>query len=81
VAARDRGRDEFFGLFVNRLDALGALRDGVTPSRAIDIIRVVNTTEAYADLTTRRGWTVANWKDWLTDLLSGQLLRVRSDPS
>lgn len=81
VAARDRGRDEFFGLFVNRLDAIGALRDGVTPSRAIDIIRVVNTTEAYADLTTRRGWTVANWKDWLTDLLSGQLLRVPSNPA
>jgi AcrR family transcriptional regulator len=81
VAARDRGRDEFFGLFVDRLDALGALRERVTPSRAIDIIRVVNTTEAYADLTTRRGWTVADWKEWLTNLLSGQLLRVPGNPA
>jgi len=75
VAARDRGRDEFFSFFVGRLEAMGALRDGMTPSHAMDIIRVVNTTEAYADLTTRRGWTVAEWKEWLTNLLSGQLLR------
>ena len=80
VAARDRGRDEFFGVVIDRLETLGALRDGVTPSRAMDVIRVINTTDAYADLTTRRGWTVAEWKQWLTDLLSGQLLRVRSDP-
>jgi AcrR family transcriptional regulator len=74
VAARDRGRDEFFGGVVDRLHALGALRDGVTPSRALDIIRVVNTVDAYADLTTRRGWTVAEWREWLTELLSQQLL-------
>jgi AcrR family transcriptional regulator len=75
VAARDRGRDEFFGFFVARLDAIGALRHGMTTERAMDIIRVVNTIEAYADLTTRRGWTVADWKEWLTGLLSGQVLR------
>lgn len=74
VAARERGRDEFFGAVVDRLEALGALRDGVTPSRALDMIRVVNTVEAYADLTTRRGWSVPEWKVWLTDLLSTQLL-------
>jgi len=74
VAARDRGRDEFFGIVVNRLEALGALRDGVSPARAMDIIRVTNTVTAYADLTTRRGWTVAEWKAWMTDLLCSQLL-------
>lgn len=74
VAARDQGRDQFFGLFIDRLEALGALRDDVTPSRAMDIIRIINTTEAYADLTTRRGWTVADWKEWLTGLLGEQLL-------
>ncbi|HEV2121518.1 MAG TPA: helix-turn-helix domain-containing protein, partial [Chloroflexota bacterium] len=30
VAERDRGRDEFFGVVVDRLDALGALRPGLT---------------------------------------------------
>jgi AcrR family transcriptional regulator len=74
VAFRDRGRDEFFGFVVGRLQALGALRKGVTQSRAMDIIRVINTTEAYADLTLRRGWTPAEWKEWLTGLLGDQLL-------
>jgi hypothetical protein len=74
VAFRDRGRDEFFGFVVGRLQALGALREGVTQSRAMDIIRVINTTEAYADLTLRRGWTAAEWKEWLTGLLGDQLL-------
>jgi AcrR family transcriptional regulator len=74
VAARDRGRDEFFRVAIDRLAALRALRDGLTPSRALDIIRVLNTVEAYADLTTRRGWTAAEWKQWLTDLLCVQLL-------
>jgi hypothetical protein len=35
---------------------------------------VVNTVEAYADLTTRRGWTVTEWKEWLNELLTEQLL-------
>ncbi|HEV2036055.1 MAG TPA: helix-turn-helix domain-containing protein [Candidatus Dormibacteraeota bacterium] len=74
VAARDRGRDEFFRVVIDRLAALRSLRDGLTPSRGVDIIRVVNTVEAYADLTTHRGWTVVEWKQWLTNLLCEQLL-------
>ena len=77
VAARDRGRDEFFSAFVDRLAAMGALRPALSPSRAVDIIRVVSTVEAYRDLTERRGWTDALWKEWLTDLLANQLLGVR----
>ena len=53
---------------------MGALRLGLSPARALDIIRVVNTFEAYRDLTERRGWTDALWKSWLTDLLADQLL-------
>jgi AcrR family transcriptional regulator len=74
VAARDRGRDDFFRVVIDRLAALGSLRDGLTPSRGVDIVRAVNTVEAYADLTTRRGWTVVEWKQWMTDLLCMQLL-------
>ena len=55
--------------------AIVCVSDGLTRARALDIIRVVNTTEAYADLTTRRRWTVAEWKAWLADLLRVQLLR------
>jgi len=74
AAIHDRGRDDFFGTVVDRLQALGALRDGMTASRALDIIRVVNTVDAFVDLTTRRGWTTAEWKQWMTHLLSMQLL-------
>jgi AcrR family transcriptional regulator len=77
VVARDRGRDEFFGIVIDRLAALRSLREGLTPSRGLDIIRVVNTVEAYADLTTHRGWTVVEWKQWLTNLLCVQLLADR----
>jgi AcrR family transcriptional regulator len=77
IAARDRGRDEFFGVLIDRLSALRSLREGLTPSRGLDIIRVVNTVEAYADLTTRRGWTVVEWKEWLTNVLCMQLLADR----
>ncbi len=74
VAGRERGRDELFGAVVDRLLGMGALRTGLSPGRALDIIRAVNTLEAYIDLTERRGWTVTQWKAWLTDLLDEQLL-------
>ena len=74
VGERERGRDEFFGAVVDRLVGMDALRPGLSPARALDIIRVVSTLEAYRELTEKRGWTDALWKDWLTDLLAEQLL-------
>lgn len=74
IADRERGRDAFFGTLIDRLDELGALRTELIPSRALDILRVVNTLEAYADLTGRRGWSTDEWKAWLTDTLRSQLL-------
>jgi hypothetical protein len=59
---------------VGRSLGMGVLRPGLSPGRALDIIRAVNTLEAYIDLTWRRGWTVAQWKAWLNDPLAGQLL-------
>jgi len=79
LAAQDRGRDEFFSSVVDRLMSMGALRPGLSATRALDIIRVVNTLEAYRDLTERRGWTEALWKRWLTDLLADQLLGSTSN--
>jgi AcrR family transcriptional regulator len=79
LAVQDRGRDQFFGAVVDRLISMGALRPGLTATRALDIIRVVNTVETYRDLTERRGWTDALWKSWLTDLLGEQLLGSTSD--
>jgi AcrR family transcriptional regulator len=74
LAAQDRGRDEFFGAVVDRLVSMGDLRRGLSATRAVDIIRAVNSLQAYRDLTERRGWTVAEWKGWLTRLLADQLL-------
>jgi AcrR family transcriptional regulator len=74
VAGRERGRDEFFGAVVDRLVGMDALRPGLSPDHALDVIRVVNTLEAYRELTERRGWSDPAWKDWLTDLLAVQLL-------
>ncbi len=81
VAERDRGRDEFFGVVVDRLDALGALRQGLTPTRALDVLCAVVTVEAYVELTQRRGWTSDEYRGWLLDLLQHQLLdRAESAP-
>lgn len=74
TAAWERGRDEFFGTLADRLVELGALRADLTANRALDIVRAVNTTEAYIDLTMRRGWTAAEWSAWLLALLAQQLL-------
>jgi AcrR family transcriptional regulator len=73
-AAREAGRDQFFGLLVDRLDALGALRHGLSRSRALDIMRAVDTFEGYVELTLRRGWSTAEYAEWFHDLLAEQLL-------
>ncbi len=46
----------------------------MTANRALDIVRAVNTTEAYIDLTMRRGWSAAEWSACLLELLAQQLL-------
>ena len=78
VAARERGREEFFGLFVNRLADLGRLRTGMTTQRALDILSAVNSLPAYIELTTRRGWTTQQWQSWLTSTIQTQFLAAKS---
>ena len=75
VTVREAGRDQFFGLLVDRLDELGALRSGLSRSRALDIMRAINTFESYVELTLRRGWTPDEYARWFRDLLAQQLLR------
>lgn len=76
VAAREAGRDQFFGLLVDRLDELRALRPGINRSRALDIMRAIDTFEGYVELTFRRGWTPDEYARWFQDLLTQQLLGV-----
>lgn len=74
TAERERGRDQFFAVVVDRLVALGQLRPGLTPTRALDTVRALISIDAYIDLTRRRGWTQDAWIDWMVDLLAHELL-------
>lgn len=74
AAVRDARRDVFFGTVIDRLDALRALRTGLSRDRALDILRVVNSLAAYVELTERRGWSDEEWRAWLTPVLEAELL-------
>jgi AcrR family transcriptional regulator len=74
AAARDARRDVFFGTVINRLHQLGALRSGLSRDRALDILRVVDSLEAYVELTERCGWSGEEWRAWLGHVLQAELL-------
>lgn len=73
-AERERESDEFFRAFVDRLDSLGGLRDGLDHRRALDIVLVLNKLECFAELTGRRGWSLEEWRAWMVETLAAQLL-------
>ena len=70
---RQSGRERFFASLVDRLTELSALRRGLSRNRALDIIRALNALATYTDLVRIRGWTDAEWIDWMTALLIQQL--------
>ena len=74
AAARDARRDVFFGTVIDRLHQLGALRSGLSRDRALDILCVVDSLEAYVELTERRGWSGEEWRAWLGRVLQAELL-------
>ena len=74
AAARDARRDVFFGTVIDRLRQLGALRSGLSRDRALDILRVVDSLEAYIELTERRGWSGEEWRAWVGRVLKAELL-------
>jgi AcrR family transcriptional regulator len=55
----------------------GALRDGLRPREAEDIIHAMMSPEVYRLLVVERGWTAARYASWLSDTLVGQLLAPR----
>jgi len=72
---RESGRDQFFGQLVDRLQALRALKGGLSRDRALDLLRVLNDQASFSDLTMRRGWTQKEWIEWMSALLASQLLK------
>ena len=74
---RDTGRDRFFRSYVERLLDLGALRTGLTPERALDIVNALNSLASFTELTRRRGWSADEWGAWMCETLVGQLIAIR----
>jgi AcrR family transcriptional regulator len=57
------------------LAAKQALRPGLTVQNAADIIFTLLSPEVYLLLTAERGWSPAQWQDWLTGTIAQSVLR------
>ncbi|MFF5174194.1 TetR/AcrR family transcriptional regulator [Micromonospora sp. NPDC000089] len=58
--------------FAQHLYDRGALR--IDPGRATDLLWLFTAPDTYHRLVTQRGWTDETFRDWLTEILSAQLL-------
>jgi AcrR family transcriptional regulator len=70
AAQRLTGLRRFAALLAER----GALRPGLSVERAADIIWTVCAQANYDSLVTNRGWTSAEYRDWLAETLTSSLL-------
>lgn len=66
------GRRAGMGRLVARLADIGSLR--IDPGRATDLLFVLESHETFLGLTHDAGWSVAEYKSWLFDILRQQLL-------
>jgi AcrR family transcriptional regulator len=76
-----RRHDDGMRWVISKLDAAGALRPGLAVTQAVGLLSVLCSTEAFADLTTRYGWTVAQCEAWTTSALCHLLLSDANAPS
>jgi AcrR family transcriptional regulator len=66
---------EGLALACSRLEALGALRPGLTPKLAVDQAAAMFSAEIYEELTGHRsGWSPDDYERWLAERLSEMLL-------
>lgn len=63
------------GRLVARLAELGALRDGLDPDQAADIVIALFGHDVFGSLVTDAGWTVPKYKAWLFTTLVHQVLQ------
>ena len=78
AAAEGRRRHRLgAGRLAARLAELGALRNGVTEQRAGDVMALLTSSDTYAQLTQRHGWSFDEAEDWMRDALARLLLRRR----
>jgi len=59
---------------IDSLNTKGALRAGLEPDRATDLLWTLNHPDLWLLLVDRRGWTPAQWQSWFTHAATEQLL-------
>lgn len=70
------------GRMVARLDQLGALRGGLDPDRATDLVAVLFGHDVFRSLVVEANWSVPDYKAWIFSALVQQLLqRPRLTPT
>jgi AcrR family transcriptional regulator len=69
------------GRFAQLLHDRGALRTGLSATRAADLLWTVCAQANYDSLVTSRGWTTDEYAAWLGDTLIGSLLEPPPAPS
>jgi AcrR family transcriptional regulator len=69
-----RRYDDGMRKLAGKLKADSALRPGLTGAQAAGLLSVLCSTEAFAGLTTRHGWTASQWETWTTSALRQLLL-------
>ena len=69
-----RARRAAMERLIAHLSELAQLRPGLDPRRAADILFAVNSHETFLALTRDAGWTLLEYKAWLYESLSQQLL-------
>lgn len=77
AAVRDLGEQrqhEGYRVVVRLLARKGGLRQGLTVARATDILFVLLSADLFEALASGRGWSFAECKRWLGEVLSQQLL-------
>jgi AcrR family transcriptional regulator len=70
----ERRRVEGFAVIAESIAKRGALRRGVSLRRATDVMLTLLSAETYQQLSIRRGWSAADCRKWLVEVLTEQLL-------
>lgn len=72
---QDTQRHDGLTRFARLLQDRGALRAGLTPTRAADIIVTLGSLATYTSLVTTHGWSHDEYEDWLAHALRDSLLK------
>ncbi len=80
-AWQDRQDDRLAGCraIVARIEAEGRLRPGLDPALAADLIWTTTSIETWDDLVAKRGWSAADYRTWMAELLLSSVT-VPRDP-